>query len=464
MFHRKYPGQAYYNWGIMESAELIELANQACRASASAGASDADAIAVESRSVSLEIEKNCVKNCDVEYDAGYSVRAFRRGGIGFARGRGLDISLAKEAGASAASMACEAAPDPDFVTLPQPSQHNAISGLFDPAVAEIEPKTIINWGLRCIGVSRAVAPDVIVKCGAGVTSAKISLANNRGVSVFEEATFVSLYVFSVVNRNSEVGSYYEYTRARRLEDLRQPEEVARIATERAVAFAGARKLPSGRYPVVLGPIAAHDFIHGVISAASAEDIQRGRSYLAGKRGAGIAASCLTVFEDPLYPAGLISSAFDGEGVPTFKQNLIENGILADYLHNSYTANKAREKNNAHASRGSYTSDVGIGATNINITPGTMTESDIVRNIKDGIYIYMGSISPSTVTGQISGTVDYGFRILNGELAYPIQNAMLGGDVFEFLGAIESVSSDFREEKGNIMPSLLVGGVQAAGGG
>lgn len=448
----------------MEMDRMKELAREACKVSVSAGAQDADVLVLDSRNVSLEIEKNSVKHCDVEYDAGYSVRAFCRGGVGFARGRGMDLQAVREAGAEAVSMACEAEPDPDFFALPDPAEPEKPAGLFDSAVAEVEPLKIIGWGISCVEAARGINPDVIVKCGAGTTAAHLALANSRGAAVCESATFVSIYVFSVVRVNGEVGSYYEYTRARRLEDLKPPEEVARIATGRAVAFAGARKMPSGRYPAVLGPLAANDFIRSVVGAASAEEIQRGRSYLAGKRGAKIAACCLTVNEDPHCPAGIFSSAIDGEGVPTRRQTLIESGVLAAYLHNSYTANKAREENNGHAARGSYTSDVGIGATNLSILPGTTPESELIRGIRDGLYIYMASISPSLVSGQISGTVDYGFRIIDGALAYPVQNLMLGGDVFEFLGAVEAVSSDYREEKGNIMPSVLVGGVQAAGGG
>ncbi|MFA6448042.1 MAG: TldD/PmbA family protein [bacterium] len=450
----------------MDIEKLLKLSREACASAASAGAQDADAIVVDGRSVSVEIEKNSISSCDVEYDAGYGARAFHHGGVGFSRGRGLDASDAKAAGTDAAAMSREAQPDPDFIALPQPpgaaNAYAQIGGMFDEKVEQVELPAVIEWGLRCVEAARAIEPDVLVKCGAGATALGYALANTRGIASAERATFVSFYVFSVVRRGDDVGSFYDYTQGRRLEDLKTPEEVAREATERAVSFLGARKIESGKFPTLLGPLAAGSFIRSVIGPSSAEEIQRGRSYLAEKRGSSIASERLTVTEDPLLDAGLYSSAFDGEGVPRRRSNLIDKGVLTSYLHNSYTANKAKEENNGHAARGSYNSDVGISASNLTVTPGGKTEAELIRGISDGLYIYAASLSPNSVTGQISGTVDHGYRIINGEFAYPVQNVMLGGDVFEFLNSIEEITSDFRVERGNNMPSILLGGVTVAG--
>jgi PmbA protein len=449
----------------MKTEKLLEMARAACAAAAEAGAGDADAVVVDGRSVSVEIEKNSIKSCDVEYDAGYGVRAFSRGGVGFSRGRGLKEDAVSAAGAEATAMARETEPDPDFRSLPPPAggAYKKIGGLHDPKAERIELPNVIDWGLRCVAAAREIEPEAIVKFGGGTTAVRYALANTRGMAAAERATFASFYVFSVVRKGDDVGSYYDYTQARRLKDLKSPEEVAAEAVRRAVSFTGSRKIESGKYPLLLGPLAANSLIRSVIGASSAEEIQRGRSYLADKRGRRIAARRLTVIEDPFRAAGVYSSAFDGEGVPRARAKLIDKGVLTTYLHNSYTANKAGEENNGHAARASYMSDVGISATNLSIKPGRTPEAEIIRGMADGLYVFMASISPNPVTGQISGTVDHGFRIINGEMAYPVQNVMIGGEVFTFLNAIEAVSSDFREERGNIMPSVLIGGAQVAGG-
>ena len=83
-------------------------------------------------------------------------------------------------------------------------------------------------------------------------------------------------------------------------------------------------------------------------------------------------------------------------------------------------------------------------------------------MKNGIYVLMGSIAPNRVSGAVSGTVDFGYIIENGRFAGPVSNAMLGGDVFDMLAGIQAVSSDYRAEPGNIMPSLLISDVSVAG--
>ncbi len=447
----------------MEDYRIVEFGKVACEAAVKSGAQHVDVIVQDGRSVGLEIEKNSVRTSDVEYDAGYCARAFYEGGSGYSRGRGFAIEDAKSAGRTGAELAKESEPDPDFDALPEPGEYPEVDALFDLAISDFTPSKAIEWGNTFIEVARDIEPDVIVKGGVGAGAVASALVNSNGISLCCSKSSISMYVFSVVSRNGKVGSYYEYSHARRIADLKSPEEIARIATEKAVSFVDSRRMDSGKFPIVLGPLAATGFLRSVAGAASAEEIQRGRSYLAGKRGEKIASELIDIREDPLVAAGLRSTNADGEGFPKSQFSIIENGVLSNYLHNSYTANKAGEKNNGHASRGSYSSSVGIGISNLVIRPGAETEKDIIGRIDDGLYVFMGSITPHSITGQVSGTVDYGFRIIGGELAYPVENVMVGGEVFDTLKSIEAVSSDYREEAGNIMPSILLGGMNVASG-
>ena len=273
---------------------------------------------------------------------------------------------------------------------------------------------------------------------------------------------MSVEVFSIVREGDDVGSFYDFTRARRLGDLKPHAELARSATGRAVSFLGARPVASGDMPVVLGPLAAFSFLHSVVGAADAESVQRGRSFLAGKKDARIADEQLEIVEDPLCPAGLSSCACDAEGTPHARRALIQNGVLTGYLHNAVTASRGREPLTGHAERAGYMDSVGIGVTNLKIRPGSVKENDLISSIKKGLYVVMGSLSPNPVNGVVSGTVDYGFAIENGALGRPVASVMIGGDVFELLNRIDAVSSDFREEPGNVMPALRIGKARVAG--
>jgi predicted Zn-dependent protease len=99
---------------------------------------------------------------------------------------------------------------------------------------------------------------------------------------------------------------------------------------------------------------------------------------------------------------------------------------------------------------------------LQVVPGDRTEAQLISEIEDGMYIAMAGLTPDGASGEISATVDFGFRIIDGELAYPVKTAMIGSDVFTMLGNLAAVSSDYREEPGLIAPSLCFRDIQVAG--
>jgi PmbA protein len=240
-----------------------------------------------------------------------------------------------------------------------------------------------------------------------------------------------------------------------MEDFK-PEGVGREAAEGALRYLDARDLPSGDYPVVLGPQASGSLYGALAHHANAEDIQRNRSYLIGKRGERVASEALTITDDGLIPRGMGSASCDAEGVPHQPIAIVENGVLLTYLHNSYTANKAGERSTGHS-----TGD-GISPTNVNVRLGARPASELLAEVADGIYLAAGGPQANSVTGQFSSTIDFGFKIEQGELAYPIRNAAMGGSFLELLASIDAVSSDYREEPGSLMPTIRVTSMRIAG--
>jgi PmbA protein len=202
----------------------------------------------------------------------------------------------------------------------------------------------------------------------------------------------------------------------------------------------------------------------VIGAADADSIQRNRSWLIGRERQQIASEVLTVREEPLVPAGMRSAAYDGEGVARTPQALIDGGVLTTYLHNSYTAFKAGVQPTGHASRGGYGSSVGVGVSNLQVQPGEKTEAELISEVDNGIYVSYAGISPNSVTGEVSTTLDFGFRIENGECTAPISTTLIGSTGEELLANIDAISSDYREEPGMILPSIRIRDIQIASEG
>ncbi len=444
-------------------SELLDIAQAAVEAAQAAGADFCDAFCSDSTDVSVEVEKSSINYCATIRDQGLSVRAFVNGGQGFATVQQLTIEAARESAQRAVALARAAHPDPDFVRLPDPSEAEEVPELFDEEMAGLDAGAFVEWCLQGIDEARAVADDAIVQGGAGVGWGESALASSTGVAISKRGSSAGLSFFVIIARGDDIGTYFEQDMARRMADL-EIGGVAETAAREAIRQLGSRPVPTARVPLVLGPLATMGLIGSVIGAAEADGVQRNRSWLAGREGERIASEVLTLREEPLVPAGLRSSAYDGEGVARTPRALIDRGVLTTYLHNSYTAFKAGVEPTGHAGRGGYGSSVGIGVSNLQTQPGEKTEAELISEIDEGIYVAYAGISPSSVTGEVSTTLDFGFRIENGECTTPISTTLIGSTGDELLSNIDAISSDYREEPGLILPSMRISSVQIASEG
>ncbi len=316
---------------------------------------------------------------------------------------------------------------------------------------------MIDCALMNVDGALAVCSDAIVEGGFSAGYESSALVNSLGVSVGTDSSYIGGHTMVVIRRGDDVGSFYDFDSARVMADF-VPHGIGASAARQAMMFLGARKIETSRMPVVLGPLASRSIFHGVLSNVDAEGIQRGRSFMIGKLNEKIASDVLTLTDEPLVERGLNSRPFDYEGFPSTPLVVVKDGVLRSYLYGSYTAGKANVPNTGHGTRGGR-------AVPSNIVPklGNMTGDEIVRDTKNGLYVNMGGISPNPTTGDVSSAVDFGFKIENGELAYPVTSSMIGGSFLEMLMNIDAISSDYREEPGLIMPTLRIQDVLVAGG-
>lgn len=443
---------------MIDTGRLLKLAQIACDAAVSSGAEFADVSAGWNKNLSVDLESGAIKACEANIGGGLSVRAIYKGGTGWSSSDKLSEDSAAEAGKQAAALAKLAEPDPDFISLPEPApDYPRVEGLSDPRVAELGIEQIISYALRNVDDALAVSSEAIIGGGFSASYGTNALANSLGVALTREGSYIGGHIMAVIKHGDDVGSFYDFDAARILDDF-DPEGIGAEATRQALKFLGARKVETKRMPIVLGPLASRSVFQGVVRGADAEDVQRGRSFLIGKLGEKIASGILTITDDPLIPRGLSSRENDYEGVPSRPLVVLENGVLKSYLHSSYTAGKAGVRSTGHGTRGG-----GTAPSNIVPRLGDMTGEDIIRSTEEGIYINMGGVDPNGITGDVSSAIDFGFKIEDGELAYPVSSAMVGGKFLDMLANIDAISSDYREEPGMIMPTLRIQDVLVAGG-
>ncbi|MCD6351874.1 MAG: TldD/PmbA family protein [Armatimonadetes bacterium] len=437
---------------MMHDQQVRNAAQAAVEAAIAAGAEWADAAASSSRSVDVSAERNTLRESSVSYSQGVGVRAFYAGGVGMAHTDRLDIEAVREAGRQAAELARSASPDPDFHCLPDPQPLPDDPGTFDEKLAEMPAEQLVQWWVKALEQGQRKAEHVFIGGGAGVGAGVSAIASSTGILASAQGTAVFMYVVANVWDGDQAASFVDYASARQLADLHW-EHLPEQVVERAASLVHDKPVTTGRRDLVLDFQVAYDWVRSLIGSANAESIQRNRSFLIDKEGQRIASNVLTVVEDPLIPAGLSSAAWDGEGVPRQRRVLLDAGVLTTYLHNSYTANKAGVAYTGHASRSGSAPHVGIAPSNLLIQPGDKSLTELIADITDGVFVVSGAPIPNPITGQVSSTIDAGYLIRDGEIAHPVKGAMVAGDIFDLLAAVDAVSSDFREDPGAIKPAV-----------
>ncbi len=302
------------------------------------------------------------------------------------------------------------------------------------------------------------------KAEIGYAVGNTTIVNSRGIKVSYESAYLSAHVSALASEKGDSQMGWEYGISRRLSDI-DFSAIAEGASRRAIELLGARKISTLRVPVILDSSVASDFI-GIFSASlSAEAVQKKRSFLAGKDGSKIMSPIIRIVDDGLMPWGIGTKPVDDEGVPASRQIVVSDGVLTGFMHNTYTANKQGTASTGNAARGSFKSLPGIDATNLYIETakgrkpeaGNRRDNLLIQSVSRGLLISeaMGVHTADPVSGDFSIGVS-GLWIENGEITYPVKEAIMSGNVLELFNRVERVGNDLRMFGKIGSPSLLIG--------
>ncbi|HZU42509.1 MAG TPA: metallopeptidase TldD-related protein, partial [Terriglobales bacterium] len=288
------------------------------------------------------------------------------------------------------------------------------------------------------------------------------LANSHGFVGEYRRSYCSVAAAPIAQ--SEDGAMqrdYWFSVARTLKCLESSDEVGRIAAQRTLRRLGARKVKTAQVPVVFDPLVARSLLDHVFEGVNGDSVYRGASFLAGKLGEKIAGENVTVVDDGTLPGGFGTSPFDGEGVPTRRTVVIERGVLKSYLLNTYTAKKLGLQTTGNASRG-LAGTPGIGAGNYFLQAGEKSPQQIISEIPDGLYVteLMG-FGVNLVTGDYSRGAS-GLWISGGELAYPVEEITIAGNLKEMLENISEIGNDLEFRGSIAAPTVRIDGLTVGG--
>jgi PmbA protein len=288
------------------------------------------------------------------------------------------------------------------------------------------------------------------------------LANSHGFVGEYRRSYCSVSAVPIAQGdNGLMQRDYWYSVARSLAKLDSAEQVGKEAARRTLRRLGARKVKTAQVPVVLDPMVATSMLEHIFEGINGDSVYRGASFLAGKLGEKIAGSNVTIVDDGTIPGGFGTTPFDGEGIPTRRTVVIENGILKSYLLNTYTAKKLGLETTANASRG-LAGTPGIGPGNYFLAAGSKTPSQIIGEIKDGLYVteFLGH-GANLVTGDYSRGAS-GMWIVNGELAYPVEEITVAGNLKEMFNNISDIATELEFRGSVASPTIRIDGLTVGG--
>ena len=295
---------------------------------------------------------------------------------------------------------------------------------------------------------------------------EMRLVNSYGLDLSNKYGVHGSYVQAVVNKNGEAEEYFELKEDIELEALA---ELPQKAVDGALAKLGAKGVASGKYDVVFSAKQVRSLLSTYYPIFSARNAQLGLSLLKGKVGERIASEKITLIDDPMRVGCMAQTAFDGEGVATYKKTVIEEGVLKTLLYDIVAAQKEGKESTGNGQRSGYSEPVSIAPYSFYIREGEISFDEMISSVEDGVYITAMKglhAGADAVTGDFSIDSE-GFRIRNGKICEAIKAFTVAGNFFDLLKDIKNVSSDltFGLPSGFTVfgaPSVLVPNMSIAG--
>ena len=448
--------------------DLKSLAERAVAEAGKAGGAVCDVLVTDTRVASAEVEKGSMKQASSVMDPGVAVRVFDRGSSGFAYCAGHEQQDIRRAVELAVAQAKAGTDDPDFRGLPPPSDPVGIDGLYDPAVADLQPDESVDQLLSLVNEASADSRITSVNAGLTVAVCHVALANSNGVLASQRTTSFDVFAEAVARDGSVMFSGMDYLSSRKL-DKSAAAKVGESARTHALRGLNQTKIPTGDYRVVLDPLAAGYILAEAIGdGVNAETVQRGRSYLSGRMDSRIGAESFEVVDDPTLEWAIGSTAFDGEGIPARKKAVVADGVLKSYLHDSYTAGKDSVESTGNSSRGgavwSYRHPPSISYSTLVVAGGDSTGDEMVADCGNGVYLRATFDSPNLATGEFSGLMMESYAIKNGELDAALRQSTIGIGLLDLFSRIDMVGSESRDAFGVRTPHVAISSARIGGSG
>ena len=435
-------------------AGLSDAVQLALKEAGSRGASSSEAAASLSQGLSVNVRKSEIETVEHTRDRNLVVSVYFGQRTGSASTSDYSPAAVKETVLAACNIA-------------KWTEEDRCIGLADP---ERLAKDVMDLDLYHPWTpSVEEASSLALECEASALGADARIVNSEGASV-DAHQGVEVYGNSlgfightqksrqgiscsvIAGEGDSMQRDYWYSSARRLSDLDTPVQVGDQAARRTLRRLGARRVPTCRVPVIYEAPVASSLLGHFISAISGGALYRKASFLLDHLDKKIFPEFVRIHEQPLIVGGMGSAAFDGEGVATSARDIVSDGILRGYVLGSYSARRLDMQTTGNAG----------GVHNLTIDTGDQNLEQMISGIDEGFLVTeLIGFGINNVTGDYSRGAA-GLWIENGEIAYPVEEVTVAGNLKDIFQNIAAIGNDVDPRRSTRCGSILVEGLTIAG--
>jgi PmbA protein len=418
----------------------------------------------DSRSFRVEFKDGVMDTFQKARVTGLAVRVINDSRVGFSFTSALDPSSIQKTVDTAVSMAHVMPSDPD-ATLAKSAHLPALQDkIMDESLQETTEEAKIEIARAIESNARLEDKKITTIRSAGYadTIAAVRLVNSNGLNAEGEAGFVRAWVELMAEHNSDQEMAYWMEQARSPEAI-NPAMVAVKAARRALESLGGKSLPSAKMPVIVENSVAVDLLHVLSHSFLAENHFKKLASPRIKPGEPIFSKKLSIVDDGLDARGDYAFPFDGEGTPSQRTQVVENGTLRSLLFDLSHARKLQATSTGNCLRRSFEGLPVNSVTNLLIEPGISSVQELATQVESGLLVteLMGLHTANPVSGDFSVGAA-GFSIKNGKVDHPVKGIAIAGNIVDLFASVLDVGNDFRFFGNMGAPSLLVESLAVSG--
>jgi PmbA protein len=447
----------------MSGASGDKLVKTAIDTALAKGAGSAEAIYSRTSSTTAEVSNGKAENVKVREGSGIGIRVFVEGRLGFAYTSDLSAGAIERTCAEAVANAESTFAD-EFNRLPEKADEYPEIERFDEELAGIGLDERIERATKIESAAKGCDKRItkVRQASLSDSSHEAWLANSNGISLWHRGTSSSASILAVAEEGTEAQMGWDFDHSPYLRKL-DLEAVGKSAAHRALDQLGARQIDTTTVPVILDSPVASEFLAAIGHALMADQVQKGKSLFADKLNEAVASANVSIVDDGAFADGMSPSPADGEGVPSQRTLLLEDGVLKAFLHNTYTAAKGGTKSTGNGVRGSYTSLPEVGPSNCYLMPGSISRDGLIGGCERAFLVTdaMGMHTIDMVSGDFSVGAS-GLWIEGGKVAHPVRETTIAGNIKDVLVGVEAVADDLKFYSRYGSPTILIGKLVVSG--